>query len=251
MKAERMIRALNQIDADYIAEAAPAEKKSKKQRILRLSMIAACLVLAATLSISAIVNRQHTLSLSDASSGVTAKYTQKAPRIDAAASLIPLTENELFTHFDTAVLKGTVTKIDNIVLDFNGEKTYRAIAQIQVEKVWRGACQEGEPVSVLVPCPIESGVWVEDTETVSALRVGMTGIFMPVIYDADDFHEENGARLALRDIAPYGFADGSRYAFLETENGLIFARWAYESISDVQTLAEIEIYVSEMVEKSK
>ena len=155
----------------------------------------------------------------------------------------------MFTYFDTAIFKGTVTEIENIELSFNGEKAYRAIARIRVEAVYRGSCQEGEEVSILLPCAIDTDTKVTDTEVVSAMRVGMHGIFMPMIYEETSYWEQNGARLALKDLAPYGLPDGERYAFLEIGDGLVFARWAYESISDAATLEDIETYILEMIAK--
>ena len=137
--------------------------------------------------------------------------------------------------------------IDNIILNFNGRKDYRAIAKIEIEKVYREIIQEGSTISVLLPCPITDDIWVEDTETVSAMKVGMTGIFMPMVYDEASVQEENGAKLALKDIADFGFADGSRYAFLETDDGLIFAKWAYETINDATTLEQVEEYIFKML----
>ena len=37
--------------------------------------------------------------------------------------------------------------------------------------------------------------------------------------------------------------DGERYAFLETEKGLVFSNSAYKSISNAKTLDEVESYV--------
>ena len=54
--------------------------------------------------------------------------------------------------------------------------------------------------------------------------------------------------LDKRDLAGYGFADGERFAFLETENGLIFSKEAYSSIANATTLAEIEDYIETMLE---
>ena len=53
----------------------------------------------------------------------------------------------------------------------------------------------------------------------------------------------------MKEIADYGFADGVRYAFLETQDGLVFSRSSYESISDATTLDEIETYILNMISK--
>mgnify|MGYP001856921961 FL=1 len=83
------------------------------------------------------------------------------------------------------------------------------------------------------------------------MKAGVTGIFMPVIYDDENsIWEQNGARLDKRDIADYGFADGERFAFLETEDGLVFFRDAYGSIDDATTLDEVEDHIKAMLESS-
>lgn len=73
---------------------------------------------------------------------------------------------------------------------------------------------------------------------------------MPIFYtEENSFLEYNNARLVQKDIADYGFPDGMRYAFLETEDGLIFDRGSYETISDAKTLDEVEEYVENMIIK--
>ena len=72
---------------------------------------------------------------------------------------------------------------------------------------------------------------------------------MPMIYDDENsIWEQNGAKLDIRDIADYGFADGERFAFLETEDGLVFSRDAYSSIANATTLDEVEDYIETMLE---
>ena len=101
----------------------------------------------------------------------------------------------------------------------------------------------------MLPCPLVKGFWVTDTSTVSAMEVGTTGIFMPMIYDDENsIWEQNGAKLDIRDISDYGFADGERFAFLETEDGLVFSRDAYSSIANATTLDEVEDYIETMLE---
>ena len=83
------------------------------------------------------------------------------------------------------------------------------------------------------------------------MKTGVTGIFMPVIYDDENsIWEQNGARLDKRDIADYGFADDERFAFLETEDGLVFSFFSYGSIDDATTLDEVEDYIKAMLESS-
>ena len=162
-----------------------------------------------------------------------------------------LTEEEVFSTSDMAIFKGIVLEIKNVELDFSGVKEYRAIAQIEVKEVFQGSCKEGETVSVLLPCPISEDIWVEDTDVISAMKSGMTGIFMPVLYnDENSIWKQNNACLVKKDIAEYGLLDGLQYAFLETESGLVFSKETYESIADVTTLNEVEEYIQTMLQRS-
>lgn len=250
MTKETLFEALNDLDDAHIAQAEASP--SKKRRWRAWAGLAACLVLAAGALLWRSVGpgggvTAEQLPLSDASQGVTVRYGSPIFSTSTSTDLAYLTEEELFTEFDTAIFWGTVTQIDNIVLDFNGSQNYRALAQIQVEKSYRGPWQAGDTVTVLLPGPVIDGVWVEDTEVISQLAVGTRGIFMPMVYDETSVREENGATLALRDIADGGLPDGERYAFLETADGLVFYRWAYPSIQDADSLEDIEAYILEMI----
>lgn len=247
MNPEKFSEAMSEIDSKYIDEAIRYKKSGKKHRYIRWAASAACLALIIAVTASIAARTQNQIKLSDNSSNVTVCYTNSPIYMQSSNSLIFLTEEELFTYFNTAIFKGRIRNLNNIELNFNGDKNYRAIAEIEVETVYRGSCNAGDIVSVLLPCPVMNGFWAEDADTVSSMQTGMTGIFMPIVYDDTSVREQNGARLALKDIADYGFADGVRYAFLETQDGLVFSRSSYESISDATTLDEIENYILNMI----
>lgn len=249
MNPKKFSEAMGEVDSRYVDEAICYKKSGKKQVYIRWAASAACIAFILVVAASVADQAQNQIKLSDNSRNVTARYTRSPIFMQSSSSLIFLTEEELFTHFDTAIFKGRIRRLNNIELNFNGDKNYRAIAEIEVETVYRGSCNIGDTVSVLLPCPIMEGFWVEDTDIISSIQVGMTGIFMPMIYDDTSIREQNGARLALKDVADYGFADGVRYAFLETEDGLVFSRSSYESISGATTLDEIEKYILNMISK--
>ena len=250
MNVKKFSDAMGEIDGRYIVETMNYKRKTEKPRIIRRVIIAAGIAAVFLIGVSIINMQRNTIPLSDRSHNVTVHYTSN-PFIffQHSGSLIALTEEELFTKFDTAIFKGTIKEIRNIVVSFNGEKEYRAIAQIEVGKVYRGTCREGDTVSVMLPCPISTTMYMTDTTTISAMKAGMTGIFMPRVYDDEDLWMENGASLDKRDLADYEFVDGERYAFLETDSGLVFSRWAYESIADATTLDEVEEYIENMLER--
>ncbi len=246
MKTIEILYALEEIDENQLYQAEPKPKTVHISRWIRLC--AACLVLMLTAG-TLFYNLQNRIPLSDASRAVSARYVHSAPQIRTANSLIELTEEEVFTYFNTAIFEGTIVSLHNIEIRFNGEKAYRAIAEIKVDTVYRGTCRKGEIVSILLPCPIADNYHVTDMEIVSQMSAGMRGIFMPIHYDKIDFWEQNGARLVLRDLAEYGFADGSRYAFLQLQDGLSFSRWAYPTIKDAQTLEDIAEYILYMLQQ--
>ncbi len=250
-RTAKLYDSITDVDNQFIQEASevPAIKAKKIPMLKKWGAIAACLCLALTLVVS-MSRTNDVIRLSENSNKVTASYTNKVPAITGEVDLVDLTEEELFTQFNTAIVKGTVEDIQNIELNFNGDKEYRAIAKIKVENVQRGTCQPGEIISVLLPCPIGENMDSTTCDTISTVKIGMAGIFMPVIYDSENsFWEQNGAKLDKKDIADYGFADGQRYMFLDTENGLVFDRNAYKSIEDASTLEEIEEYIAAMLSK--
>ena len=250
MKSEKLLDKIGSIDNNLVYHAVNDARPKKKSNRFKWGAIAACLAIVLIAGVVSVNQRVNRIPLSNNVTNVTAYYTD-SPFIftNSSESLIPLTEEELFTTFDLAIFKGTVSEIRNIVVNFDGDKTYRAIAKIEVEKVYHGPCNEGDTISVMLPCPILKGFWVTDTNTVSAMKAGTTGIFMPMIYDDENsFWEQNGAKIDKRELADYGFADGERYAFLQTENGLVFSREAYSSIANATTLDEIEEYIEAMLE---
>ena len=66
--------------------------------------------------------------------------------------------------------------------------------------------------------------------------------------EEDSSWEQNGATLFLKDVADFGLADGQRFAFLETEQGLVFDRSAYASLAGTDSLEEVEEYMEKMTE---
>ena len=249
MNIKKFSDAMSQIDNKYIDEALNYKKKSKITWI-KFGTVAACfVVLIFVISKTNLPDKQFILS--DNSYNVTIKYTDKAfPQSMSSTSLEYFySEEELFTVFNTDILKGKILSVNNIEINLNGYKVYYAIAQIKVEKVYRGSCDKGNIVSIMLPCPINKNIWLEDTDTVCAMKDGMNGIFMLMPYDENSVLEYNDARLVKKDIADYYFPDGIRFAFLETEDGLIFDRYSYKTISNAKTLDEVEKYIEDMILK--
>ena len=185
------------------------------------------------------------------SEGTTAKVTVG---IDGAVSTAKtdlewLDEEELFHQEGLYAFRGRVSGLTNVTIDFNGDKEIRCVATVAVEKVYCGEVEEGEQITILLPCPAGASgqLWVEDTGIASQIESGMEGIFMPRAYREDAYWEQNGATLMLRDLAPCGLWDGRRWLFLEAERGLVYEKIAYPGADGAVTLDDIESYVIRML----
>lgn len=248
MKKDRL-DILENIDEKYIIEAADAKKSHRNRVFAAYGSIAACAALA--LAIGVFVYHSPSpdiIPLSAYSTNVKVQYYDgEIAKVSSYSDTMNFSPKEIFSMTETA-FKGTVTDIQNIQIDCNGIKEYRSIATITVEKTYRGSCAENDVVTIMLPCPItKDSFWVEDTDVVAQMKVGTSGIFLLKEYGSDDYYRANNCELLLSDIANYGFYDGHRFAFIETENGLVFDKSVHEKIANATTLDEAEEYVLKMI----
>lgn len=249
---------MEQID-DALVSGAVAYRRTKPRHVwVKWGAVAACLclVLVAVAMISSLrgnppAPQPEGIILSD-------KTTAKvSPGYDAGAtgasqnSLVYLTEEELFAYENKYVFRGTVSDLTNVTIDFNGEKEARCIATIVISRVYQGDLTAGASITMLLPCAIDlTGGTAEDTGVITQLKSGMEGIFMPVVYDENACIEMNGAVLMKQDLAECGLADGMRWVFLNTEQGLVYLDSAYPGAKGATSLDDIEAYVMEMLRAS-
>lgn len=224
------------------------EKGRNPQRNKRIWGYAIVAVLAFTAVLfSPLFEAKSKVDLELSSGNVTVHYVEDAPNTTSSSILEQLTEDEIFNKYNTSVFKGAVEEIQNLKIKFGKNTEYQSIATIKIDEVYRGDEKSGEVVKILLPTPIGTDVWVEDTEVVSALRVGVEGIFMPIKYNGTEKRMENGATLYWKDISDYGVLDGERFMFLQTNQGLIYSKDAYKSLSGALTLEDIKKYVVQMM----
>jgi len=249
----KILRAIGGIDDEFVERA--SQKKIGKRGAFPIWLkwaapVAACLVIAVMVAMP-LLNKGSDFSLS-MSSGVSVRHIDNPPIIHTSASLVYLTEEELFAAYshgyEIVIFAGTVKEVNNIVIDFNGHEDYRAIAEIEVNEVLRGNIPTSGVVNVLLPAPVgKEDFWVTDTSVSSQITPGTSGYFMPMRYDETSIISMNDATLFLSEIAEFGLSDGERWAFLETAEGLVFSRWAYESIADATTMDEVRQYIITMI----
>ncbi len=255
MRKEDLYKEIGLLDEDLVEEAELIhKKKSLKRKYWKIGSLAACLVLLLVIGIVGLsklyeptVNSEEE-SFANVTGGVKVRYVDKTVMY-SIADLASLSKEEIFQKMNTNIFKGTVMSIRNIEIDFNGSKDYKALAQIKVDEVYRGKVNPGETITVLLPCQINSNVWTEDTDTISAMREGMMGIFMPMVYDNNSIAQVNGVTLHYKELADCGFSDGVRFAFLETSKGLVFDKYTYPELKDSTTLDQVEEYIIKMINK--
>lgn len=246
MTAKELFAGIGGIDAELVSAELPADKKPRRVR-LRLAAAAAACLAAAILGVY-FTSAGGRIELSRASHGAEVRYLRRAPRLAApAADLAFLSEEELFFECGTAIFRGEIVGLDNIVIELGGEKFYRAVARISVSRALRGEFAAGDTVSLLLPAPVGTDVRTEDCGTTEAMSVGAEGIFMARPYTGEAFLECGGSRLALADIAECGLPDGERFAFISGGGSLVFSRAAYPSIENAASLDEIEDYIAGMI----
>ncbi len=254
MRGNDFLDKMELIDPAYV-EAADTKPRNKKNVWLKWGAMAACLclVVGAIAMIPHFSGNQTDPQLGEIvlSNKTTAKVSygyEEGTVTSTKGELVYLTEEEMFGHENIYVFRGKVSGLTNVTIDFNGEKEVRCIATIVIEEVYQGNIAVGEQITMLIPCAIDpAGIVVEDTGVIAQLESGMEGIFMPWIYDKNSYIEMNGAVLMKQDLATCGLADGMRWAFLSTEQGILFEKNAYPGAKNATDLDDIEAYVIEML----
>lgn len=271
MNSEQLLTHIGEINPEYIQDAEHSTRSSRKKqattrRIIRFISFAACLAITVAVAV-VFVNSGSDYDLSR-SDGFTVRNIKNPPNLYGAASLVPLTEEELFAErydgITIDVVEGTVTEAENIVISYGGIidtiregtgphvfKDYRSIVTIEVSEVYRSDIEIGESVTVLLHSPVAvtgNEPFSTDSDISSRMTVGAKGIFLLWKYDESTYSEQNGNRIYLLDLAQYGVGDGERCGFIDTPEGPVFSRHAFESIADATTMDEVRQYVITMLE---
>lgn len=238
MKHEQLLRLLGEVDDRYIEESMTIERKPY-QRLKWGAGLLTAVAAGFMLFTSNVWNERIPLSTDSTANSVHIVDQSKVKLDISEENMMDMTEDELFSKWNPVVVRGTVTDIQHIEIDFNGETEYQSLITIHVSNVYRGDVRVGQDLIVRADAIGETGQ-TTDTSVISHVKQAMEGIFMPIPYDDEFVWEQNEATLRLKDIADYGFPDGERYLFLDTPNGLLFERDAYPSLQGLDSLDEVE-----------
>jgi hypothetical protein len=275
MKEKRFLHIIGDIDDRHIAEAAPKAKKRFAPAWTKWIAAAACLglVVGAVLIVPKLERKQPIEPSEDIpiSSIKTISPPEEFPVSDKTTAKVRyatdeevfeavktgqweylleyLTEDEMFAKDNMYIFRGVVIELTNYSIDFGSTVEILTVATIDVQKVYKGVISTGRPLSVLLPCAVYPDGWVymEDTEIISQIKVGMEGVFMTYVCDDNSIYQRGTGTLLKTDLASCGIGDGMRWVFLDTGQGLSFAEFAYPGAAGTKTLDDIEAYVLKMI----
>ena len=248
MKGKDILKGMNDIDENIIEETSK-KKVFRKIKLFKIFVpIAACFAII-MIGVVSLSYGGETLYKNGNLKVKEFELKENEYSYSNDGDLAFYTEEEIFNKYNTDIFRGVVEKIDNIQINFGGEIEYGSIVTIRIDEVYRGNIEVGQSVTILLPAPIDiNGYAVTDTNTISKIKHGTTGIFMPLVLDdKTSLWEQNDISLDKREIVDYGILDGERYCFLETENGLVFDKNAFKSINNAVSLDEIEDYIDTMI----
>lgn len=258
MKQEELFEVIGEVDGTFIKEAAePVQKKRKTIRI-RWIAAAACVCLLVSAGILLQPEKYGEIELPNSGENVVARYIseeyleevwQPMPDNSDATCYTILTEKDIFTTVSKKhlIVKGKVTDIRPIEIAYQRQhpkaKSYGAIVELFVEKVYYGDCKENSKIELFLYYD-----FMTDTDILYELEVGDSGIFMPRIHDDQAIlimYSEDDVVWA-KNLADYGIEE--LFVFMETENGMEFTRSEYPGIKDATTYEEVEAYIYRMME---
>ncbi|MEL7659021.1 MAG: hypothetical protein AAGU75_24275, partial [Bacillota bacterium] len=152
MNSETLFKSIGMIDEDVLERSERNTMRNPARMIMAMGTVAACLILIFTLTQPSIQKPLENANMPAAFQSGVAKFIESPPSDlpFIKGDLIWLSQEDIFNKWNTAIFSGTVIKLDNIVISFNGDKEYRAIAEISVDKLYRGDIDKGDTVSVLL-----------------------------------------------------------------------------------------------------
>lgn len=191
MREEQISDALNYLDDDIIEEAdAVRQNKGKPQKKRRIWFpLASCFVLI-FISGYALGKFNRSKMFEGVNENAVEKEMESKQSADSTADDIvenssavqeearqTLTESKPAQKNSIAIIKGTVTSLSTVYTTEADSKTKCLVAEVKIESVYSGDCQENETITVLVPSTDLQVVWMEKENITAAIEIGTTGVF--------------------------------------------------------------------------
>ncbi len=178
------------------------------------------------------------------------EYTVNSPADGAIITDRPSMKLESFTEEDMFgldgiyVFRGEVVGLVNASFDLIDYSLVLGIAEVRVDRVYKGDIALGEKLKLLLPCALGAD---NGTGVVGKLAIGEEGIFMSQVLAQEDKIGNGTVYYLAADYADCTLGDGERWVFLETPEGLVYDGSAYPGARGAVDLDGIEEYVLEML----
>lgn len=202
------------------------------------------------------VNMQNTRSEPAQTPSVSASEKSDSDQdimmLDSESDSLWLTPEEIL-DWNTVIFRGTVRDLQYFQINYNsqGSQDY-TVASVEMNEVLRGdALVKGNLYRVLYP-----GIAGRSTTSLNGdldrLEIGSQAVFMPQISTKDTGWRSTSNHqdyFCYADLSEFYFSEGRRFLFLNTEDGLSFAREVYLDLNDAETLDDVMNYLRELLEK--
>ena len=164
---------------------------------------------------------------------------------DASACLVWLDPEEVFS-MDTVIFRGVVRNLRYYTVTAGGTELSYTVASVEVTSSLRGDLAKGDICGVLYLGAL-GRLSTSIAGDLEDLEIGSEAIFMPFWATEETGWRDGEAYFCYADLAEFYLSEGIRFLFLDTGDGLSFARDVYTDIADAKTLDEVEDYIRDML----
>ena len=170
--------------------------------------------------------------------------------VQSQSCLVNLSAEEILDQGND-IFRGVVTELQvyHVTEKIN---QYFTVVTVEVTDSIRGMQQTGETCKIYLPiAEVQDMIMVNSVSgDLDKLEVGSSAIFMPrTATESTGLGPKHlGEWLCYADYADYYFSEAIRYLFLETENGVSYAKDVYEIPGEMVTLDDVAEYLRKMLE---
>lgn len=169
------------------------------------------------------------------------------PVMMGVSSCLAWLEPEEIFAGDTVIFRGTVEELQyyQVEMDSTKMRTYWTKALVKVTDSIRGGLADGETCAVIY-MGAKGYMSTSISGPLEDLDVGSDAIFMPARTNQNTGWKEKNSYFCYADLAELYLSEGSRYAFVDTGEGLDFNRGVYTALETAETLDDVAAYIREM-----
>lgn len=248
MKNNRYKEALDELNVTLDEQELMNRVLNKRKRNHYYIFAIAMILVIGILSSSALFSR--TIDLTQSTGHVKVKLMgSKFENISTSASLIYLSENELFADWVTDSFYGEVKNIENIEMKIDDAVDYRAIITFEILDPIKTSEGNNQEVTILLPNQIASDIKQSESDFSSQLTLGTRAVILANRYGESSIYQVNESILYLQELATFGLPDGIRFCMLENPDGTFhYTPDVFTSLADGKNYFDIKNHIIKMME---